>query len=210
MHDMDWPDYLRDQAAKYRQLAEQTLSSKTRCLSWRPCVKRLPMISRTISQAGRVDPFWGKLSTTVRRWVKLCNNAKAGPITTGLGCYDRHHQCAFSRSRGSRECAPDDRAPRDDSEGDGGYGGGALTSSGGNAVIVRRGLLAMTCKLILPIVPTCRIPSGLPNFHSSVLLPQRGTLRDRHERWERDAMDATHRSALFARTSDVFADGEVV
>ena len=24
MHDMDWPDYLRDQAANYRQLAEQT------------------------------------------------------------------------------------------------------------------------------------------------------------------------------------------
>ena len=24
LHDMDWPDYLRDQAAKYRQLAEQT------------------------------------------------------------------------------------------------------------------------------------------------------------------------------------------
>ena len=24
MHDMDWPDYLRDQAAKYWQLAEQT------------------------------------------------------------------------------------------------------------------------------------------------------------------------------------------
>ena len=28
------------------------LSSKTRCLSWRPCVKRSPIISRTISQAG--------------------------------------------------------------------------------------------------------------------------------------------------------------
>ena len=27
-------------------------SSKTRCLSWRPCVKRSPIISRTISQAG--------------------------------------------------------------------------------------------------------------------------------------------------------------
>ena len=24
LHDMDWPDYLRDQAAKYRQLAKQT------------------------------------------------------------------------------------------------------------------------------------------------------------------------------------------
>jgi hypothetical protein len=24
LHDMDWPDYLRDQAAEYRQLAEQT------------------------------------------------------------------------------------------------------------------------------------------------------------------------------------------
>jgi hypothetical protein len=24
LRDMDWPDYLRDQAAKYRQLAEQT------------------------------------------------------------------------------------------------------------------------------------------------------------------------------------------
>jgi hypothetical protein len=24
LHDVDWPDYLRDEAAKYRQLAEQT------------------------------------------------------------------------------------------------------------------------------------------------------------------------------------------
>jgi hypothetical protein len=24
LHNMDWPDYLRDEAAKYRQLAEQT------------------------------------------------------------------------------------------------------------------------------------------------------------------------------------------
>jgi hypothetical protein len=24
LYDMDWPDYLRDQAAKYRQLAERT------------------------------------------------------------------------------------------------------------------------------------------------------------------------------------------
>ena len=27
-------------------------SSKTRCLSWHPCVKRSPIISRTVSQAG--------------------------------------------------------------------------------------------------------------------------------------------------------------
>src|ERR1700740_2073495 len=32
------------------------LSSKTRCLSWRPYVKRSPTISRTISQAGNRSP----------------------------------------------------------------------------------------------------------------------------------------------------------
>jgi hypothetical protein len=46
---MDWPDYLRDQAAKYRQLAEQTDD---------PAIKNemlelaSVLISRTISQAG--------------------------------------------------------------------------------------------------------------------------------------------------------------
>jgi hypothetical protein len=73
----------------------------------------------------------------------------------------------------------------------------------------------MTTQIGLPVVPMCRIPSGLPehpNQWLSFLRPAltRGAFRDRHERWARDAMDATHRSAIFARTSDVFADGEVV
>ena len=33
-------------------------SSKTRCLNWRPCVKRSPIISRTISRAGN----WSRAS----------------------------------------------------------------------------------------------------------------------------------------------------
>ena len=40
---------------------------------------------------------------------------------------------------------------------------------------------------------------------SRVLLPSRGALRDRHERWVRDAMDAA-----VSLTSDTKADGEVV
>jgi hypothetical protein len=38
----------------------------------------------------------------------------------------------------------------------------------------------------------------------------RGALRDRHERWARDAMDVLGRSALAAPTNDLNADGEVV
>src|SRR5262249_47432847 len=32
------------------------LSSKTRCLSWRPCAKRSPITSRTVSQVGNSSP----------------------------------------------------------------------------------------------------------------------------------------------------------
>ena len=73
---MDWPDCLRDQAAKYRQLAEQLtiLPSKTRCLSWRPCVKRSPIISRTILQAGN----WSRASP-----VKCEGRAIAGKAIKG-------------------------------------------------------------------------------------------------------------------------------
>jgi hypothetical protein len=56
----------------------------------------------------------------------------------------------------------------------------------------------------------CRIPSGLsstPNQWFPVARPvsARGALRDRHGRWERDAMDAACQE-----TNDVVADGEVV
>jgi hypothetical protein len=41
--------------------------------------------------------------------------------------------------------------------------------------------------------------------------PARGALRDRHERWDQDAVDASASSrASRARTNDVEADGEVV
>ena len=65
MYDMDWPDYLRDQAANYRQLAEQAEDPviKNEMLELASVCEEVAMISRTISQAGRVDPFWGKLST---------------------------------------------------------------------------------------------------------------------------------------------------
>jgi hypothetical protein len=40
--------------------------------------------------------------------------------------------------------------------------------------------------------------------------PQRGAARDRHGRWERDAMDAHRRAQFICATSGVCADGEVV
>ena len=45
----------------------------------------------------------------------------------------------------------------------------------------------------------------ISGFLSPVLFLQRGALRDRHERWERDAMDAACHE-----TNDVIADGEIV
>ena len=62
---MEWADYLRDEAAKYRRLAEQTDDPviKNEMLELASVCEEVAMISRTISQAGRVDPFWGKLST---------------------------------------------------------------------------------------------------------------------------------------------------
>jgi hypothetical protein len=41
--------------------------------------------------------------------------------------------------------------------------------------------------------------------HSRIPHPIRGALRDRHERWARDAMDA-----IDHETNDFIADGEVV
>ena len=41
-------------------------------------------------------------------------------------------------------------------------------------------------------------------------VPARGAARDRHGRWERDAMDAVASGAIIARTNDIAADGEVV
>jgi hypothetical protein len=54
------------------------------------------------------------------------------------------------------------------------------------------------------------MPTGIalpPNQkdHPRRPVPARGALRDRHERWERDAMDA-----IFHETNDDIADGEVV
>ena len=48
---MDWPDYLRDEAAKYRQLAEQTddpVIKKEMLELASVCVKRSPVTSKTI------------------------------------------------------------------------------------------------------------------------------------------------------------------
>src|SRR6516165_9813931 len=52
---MDWPDYLR--GTKQPGIGSlpsrlMIMPSKTRCLSWRPCVKKSLIISKTISQAG--------------------------------------------------------------------------------------------------------------------------------------------------------------
>jgi hypothetical protein len=62
----------------------------------------------------------------------------------------------------------------------------------------------------LPVVPICRNPTALPLPPNQRQIPRhpasiRGTYRDRHGRWARDAMDA-----IAAQTSGVNADGEVV
>jgi hypothetical protein len=45
----------------------------------------------------------------------------------------------------------------------------------------------------------------ISGFSAAIPLPARGALRDRHERWVRNAMDATARETRRAK-----ADGEVV
>jgi hypothetical protein len=64
---MDWADYLRDQAAKYRQLAEQTDDPviKNEMLELASVCERSPIISRTISQAG--SAFARDVSAFVRK-----------------------------------------------------------------------------------------------------------------------------------------------
>ena len=62
----------------------------------------------------------------------------------------------------------------------------------------------------MPVVPICRIPTGIaffPKSERSFAHPgsARGALRDRHERWMRDAMDA-----IDQETNDFIADGEIV
>jgi hypothetical protein len=62
----------------------------------------------------------------------------------------------------------------------------------------------------LPVVPICRTSWPLrcranQNEHPRVPPPIRGALRDRHERWKRDAMDAVSHE-----TNEMIADGEVV
>jgi hypothetical protein len=62
----------------------------------------------------------------------------------------------------------------------------------------------------LPVAPICRKVNLLPvtpnQWHFAVLpCPLKGALRDRHECWARDAMDASRR-----QTNGVDADGEVV
>src|SRR5262245_31270132 len=62
----------------------------------------------------------------------------------------------------------------------------------------------------LPVVPICRTTWPLrcranQNEHPRVPPSIRGTLRDRHERWKRDAVDAASHE-----TNEMIADGEVV
>jgi hypothetical protein len=54
---------------------------------------------------------------------------------------------------------------------------------------------------ILPVVPLCRTSFSLrcranQNDALACLAPIRGAARDRHGRWERDAMDAHRRAQL--------------
>ena len=64
----------------------------------------------------------------------------------------------------------------------------------------------------LPVVPTCRsCPSPqIRTIIPRIPHPRRGAARDRHGRWERDAMDAAASGAIIAPTNDADADGEVV
>jgi hypothetical protein len=50
---MDWADYLRDEAAKYRQLAEsaEELSPKQSFSTWQRFVRRQPITSRIVCRA---------------------------------------------------------------------------------------------------------------------------------------------------------------
>ena len=57
-------------------------------------------------------------------------------------------------------------------------------------------------------IPLRRRPKS--NLQLRYPAPIRGAARDRHGRWERDAMDAAASGAIIARTNDVAADGEVV
>jgi hypothetical protein len=62
----------------------------------------------------------------------------------------------------------------------------------------------------LPVVPICRTLWPLrcranQNEHPRIPPPIRGALRDRHERWKRDAMDTVSHE-----TNEMIADGEVV
>ena len=53
---MDWADYLRDEAAKYRQLAEtaEDLSINKSFSIWQRFVRRQPITSRIACRAGNV------------------------------------------------------------------------------------------------------------------------------------------------------------
>ena len=57
-------------------------------------------------------------------------------------------------------------------------------------------------------IPLLRQPKS--NLQLPPSRPTRGALRDRHERWMRDAMDAAASGAKACWTKDADADGEVV
>jgi hypothetical protein len=74
---------------------------------------------------------------------------------------------------------------------------------------------SLATKLVCPscqCVATRRVLPLPPNqpHHLRIPFPRRGAARDRHGRWERDAMDAMASGAIIARTNDADADGEVV
>src|SRR5712691_9670974 len=71
--------------------------------------------------------------------------------------------------------------------------------------------------LVSVICPSCQsvavsridlAPKSVASF--ACLVSTRGAARDRHGRWERDAMDAHRRARFTCATSGVCADGEVV
>jgi hypothetical protein len=84
---------------------------------------------------------------------------------------------------------------------------GERAPAGVSASAKKRGLV---CDLICPSCQCAASRRALPlppnqNDHPCIPHPVRGTLRDRHERWARDAMDAARH-----QTNDAIADGEVV
>jgi hypothetical protein len=86
---MEWADYLRDQAVKYRQLAEtaEDLSVKEELLDLAAIARRQPIISRIVCQAGNLEGIVSKRKDLPYRsgrspdWLKMKTLSRGVPET---------------------------------------------------------------------------------------------------------------------------------